>query len=181
MSGNRTLLFLIALCLAAAGARTWIGGEHSDYEQGFVTHKKAYQDIYKTAQDLSLRRGQVIFGEAESSFMGYISGQARDAYMGTVTINPNTKPKGNQYLDTTMTVSSENKGAGFTRNALAGFLFNVESVKKSMKFRTTNLKISSANPGDKRGRPVKKGAEREDIWRLDNLVFKRRMPTEKKR
>ncbi|MDP6942036.1 MAG: hypothetical protein QGH51_08440 [Planctomycetota bacterium] len=181
MSANRTLISLALFCVAAGAARLWVGGQHSDYDEGFTSHKKAYQVIFETVQDLSLRRSEIILGEEESSFMGYISGQARRAHIGTVTINPNTKPKGNQFLDTTMTVSTEDKSSGFARSAIAGFLYNVEAVKRSMKFRTTNLKISAANPSDKRGRPVKKGAEREDLWRIDNLVFKRRMPADKKR
>ncbi len=178
MSNKSTLILLVVLTVLAGGFRWFMQTQHGEYESGLSRHKKTYTEIRGMVDDLRDRRKQVILGDAQEFILGYLNEQAGRVHIGQINAPEKKSPKTN-YTDHNFVVEFEKGKEAMSRQALAGFMFNVESQKRAMRLRTTGLKIRP-DTGDRRmSKGVPKGADRADIWRVDNLAFTRRLPREK--
>jgi len=178
MSNKSTLMLLVFMTLASGGFRWMMQMQHSDYDSGLSRHKNTYKDIRSMVDDLRDRRKQVILGDAQEFILGYLNEQAGRVHIGQVNA-PEKESRKNNYTDFNFVVEFEKGKESMSRQALAGFMFNVESQKRTMRMRTTGLKMRP-DTGDRRmSKGVAKGGDRDDIWRVDNLAFTRRLPRDK--
>jgi len=178
MNKHSTLWILVVLCLASAGFRWKMGTVHEDYDDGLFRHQESYRSIRGMVDDVSARRRQVIMGDAQEFILGYLNDQARRVHLGQV--NAPEKQRGKSlFTDHEFRIEFETGKDVVSREALAGFLFNVESQKRTMRLRTTHLKVRPDTGDPRMRRGVAKGADRGDSWKVDELAFTRRLPREK--
>ena len=168
------LYLLIALAVAALGARFWAVSYHNGWTVSLAVHEKRYQDIYAACNDLAFRREKAPKGTDDQAFRLHFQNQAFDARLGTIDVSVRDNPRaGTGIADKTFTIGFENAQAAFQRQQIRLFLFNSELLYP--RIRNPQLSLTPA-PTDGRARSVETGAPREDQWRISKLEFKQRSP-----
>lgn len=170
MSNTRILYVLIFLALAATIGRWWMQGYREDWEGAVDKHKRAWETIWTTAEQLAVRREKAP-GDAANTFRTHFQTQAFAAHMGTIEVQQRRQER-NAYEDLVFDITPQDTESTFDRQQLRLFLFNSEV--EFPRIRTTSFGIQ---PVPRTGRTVPTGAEREDRWRITKLEFRHRTPT----
>ncbi len=173
MSNRQILLLLVILTAGAAGGRQWAKGYHDLWDEALVDHKKRYVSIIENALEVKERRDPVLeVAAGNSSYQSQLQQFAvESSSLGNITVKPQGDPDG----DLRLTVEFEDPEHRYDRSQLASFLYNAEG--RIPRLRTTQFTIRPAGSGG-RGK-VKTGAEREDTWHVDRLIFTKRSPTQR--
>ncbi|MBT3340357.1 MAG: hypothetical protein HOM34_09935 [Planctomycetes bacterium] len=175
MSTRQTLYLLMVLVAAALGGRFWAVGNYERWENALSTHKEKDKQIFESVEDLVVRRSKFSIADGEQGFLTHFQKQAHNARMGSVTTKPKSRERSG-WVDKTFTIEFEKEDARFRRSQIVNFLFNAEGLVPRM--RTTSLSLRPAS-GGKRSKQIPSGAEREDDWRITDLVLTQRSPRSK--
>ncbi len=173
MSNRQTLMLLVVLTVLAGVGRSLAAARLSRYQEALNSHKKSYQFIAETASDLAYRRSKVAAADTEKGYQTHFQNQAFTAHMGSLTVQTQEKPQQN-YVDKIFTITFEGDDKRFRRQQIVNFLYNSELLMPRM--RTTVLTIQPAGPqgGRRRRTGVAPGVDREDYWRIGQLLFVQR-------
>ncbi len=173
MNNVRSLYLLMALAVFATGGRFWAQSSLQTWEDAVDNHERQWEKIWTTCEELAARRDKAPKGSEEQSFRLHFQNQAYTAHMGTIEVQKRTSNR-NDFEDLIFTIDFQDEDALFDRQKLRLFLFNSELLYPRM--RTTGLAIQAAAPGG-RGRALPTGSDRDDLWKVTKLEFKRRSPT----
>ncbi len=174
MSNRRTLMILVGLTVIAGGGRFWAANYFKTWDQAYKNHKQKYVEIKELAGDVQARRASARYGLGESSAQSAIQEKAGNSSLGHVSAKPIGRNKNPDEGDFMLAIDFEDPEHRFSRNAIGTFLFNCEVDVPRL--RTQKLVIRPAGEGN---RKVRTGADRDDLWRVDNLTFLKRSPTKK--
>lgn len=177
MNGNRTLALLLALTVVAGVARIWV---HRDYRGKVEARDRSldqYRELWETVDDLEVRLQRTTAAKTESETLVHFQRQALRARMGTVNTTTRERPKAT-WVDKIFTIEFEAEVPRFRREQIVNFLHNSENLIPRM--RSTRLAVRPAT-GDRRRKQIPPGAEREDLWRVDELQFTQRSLARKDR
>ena len=170
MSNTRILYLLIFLALGASVGRFWMQNHRRNWEQAVEDHKRAWEKIWVTSEELAVRRDKAPKGDANTRFRTHFQTEAFAAHMGTIEMQQRRQQR-NTFEDQVFDIAPQEADATFDRQQLRLFLFNSEL--KFPRMRTTAFGIQ---PVPRTGRSVPTGADRDDRWRITKLEFRHRTP-----
>lgn len=174
MSNRRTMMILLGLTIAAGGGRFWATSYYQTWDTAYKNHKTKYVEIKELASEVQARRSSAVYGLGDSSAQSAIQEKAGQSSLGMVNAKPVGRNRNPDEGDFVLLVEFEDPEHAFSRNAIGTFLFNCEVDVPRL--RTKKLVIRPAGEGN---RKVRTGADRADLWRIDNLTFIKRSPTKK--
>ncbi|HEX9795029.1 MAG TPA: hypothetical protein VGC54_13685 [Planctomycetota bacterium] len=174
MNGRQTLMLLGILVVAAAIGRWWVSSQLDQNTVACSAGRKQLETVYTMVDELSDRLASSNVSKDESAVLRHFQERAIDAYMGTVNPKTRTSPQ-RTYLDRIYTIDFEKEAPEFKRTQIVNFLWNAELVPR---MRCTTLVLRPASPGDNRRRQLPAGAERPDVWQIEELIFTQRSPVE---
>ncbi|MBC8404142.1 MAG: hypothetical protein HQ519_07150 [Planctomycetes bacterium] len=172
MSNRRTMMILLGLTVLAGGGRFWANSYFQTWDEGYKNHKQRYVEIKELAAEVKERRDSAVYGLGDSSVQSAIQESAGRSALGHVNTKPQGRNRNPDEGDFVLAVEFEDPEHRFTRNAIGTFLFNCEV--NVPRLRTKKLVIRPAGEGS---RKVRSGTDRDDLWRVDSLVFIKRSPT----
>ena len=134
----------------------------------------------ETTEELRDRRSKYALADDEQGYLEHFQTRAYGAEMGTVNPVPNTRTR-NTYTDKIFTLEFlESENPRFVRGQIVNMIYNSENLLPRM--RCTTLKVTPAPAGTTRSRRgVPPGEDRDDVWKVDTMVFTQRTPTARER
>jgi hypothetical protein len=168
MSNRRTLIILLVLVALTGGGRFWAKSHRATWDSGFNRHAELFKSVIEEAREVSARREAAVYGLGDSSYQTQIQEFAGRSRLGNITV----RPRGNAEVgDYVLMVDIENSDHRYGRNQIFTFLYNCEVMIPRV--RTTSLSIRPASEGTRKLDP---GTDRDDLWKLEQVIFTKRSP-----
>jgi hypothetical protein len=169
MSNKRTLIILLLLVAVTGAGRYWAQTYRADWDTGFQRHSALFRSVVGQAREVAARREAAVYGLGDSSYQTQIQEFAGNSRLGNITVRPSGNAEQGDYR---MTVEIEDNDHRYGRNQIFTFLYNCEVMIPRV--RTTMLKMRPA--GDSGSRKLDPGSDREDLWKVEQLIFLKRSP-----
>lgn len=168
MSNRRTLIILVILVSLTGAGRFWAKSHRETWDAGFDRHASLFKSVIEQAREVSARREAAVYGLGDSSYQTQIQEFAGRSRLGNITVRPRGNAEVGDYI---LMVDIENPDHRYGRNQIFTFLYNCEVMIPRV--RTTSLSIRPAAEGTRKLVP---GADRDDLWKVEQVTFTKRSP-----